>query len=123
MTEGQTGYALLITGFVIMIFCLVYILLVFTGQRDPFQVVSIPAPKIDFSSLMGGPGLAGMNLGKTELEVIPTSEFNKIINMGISLLLSGFVMSFGFKIASLGVMLIRPIKINAKQEANPIPKA
>lgn len=114
MDTKRTGYFLTTLGIIIMLFALSYMLLVFTGQREPASVISIPAPKIDLSSLIPAGPIPGM--GQTELEIIPTLQFNKMLNMTISLLLSGFVMSFGFKIASLGVMFIRPIKVDLKQE-------
>lgn len=51
----------------------------------------------------------------TDIEVIPTKPFNDMLNLGIEFMLMSFVMSFGFKLADLGVKLVRPIKITAKE--------
>jgi hypothetical protein len=122
MSEKRSGFLLLALGIIVMVFSLSYILMVFTGQREPVSVISIPAPKIDLSSFVpGSEMLPGMS--QTEIEIIPTLQFNKMLNMVITLLMSGFIMSFGFKLASLGVMFIRPIKVDLKQETTRPPSA
>lgn len=120
MTEKRSGYALLTAGIVVMLFALIYILLVFTGRRDPVSVLNVPAPKIDLGSLVA-PGMSQMvGMPAAEIELIPTEELNKMLNMTISLFLAGFVMSFGFKIASLGIMFVRTIEVKLKEE-KPLP--
>lgn len=120
MTEKRSGYALLTAGIMVMLFALIYILLVFTGRREPVQVLNVPAPKIDLGSLVA-PGMSQMvGMPSAEIEIIPTDELNTMLNMTISLFLAGFVMSFGFKIASLGIMFVRTIEVKLKEE-KPLP--
>lgn len=121
MPEKTLGFVLIGLGVCIMVVALVYILLVFTGNRNPVQVFSIKAPTIDLGSMMAPslPQGQSIPLPKTEIEVIPTEAFNNIINMSLTFFLMGFILNFGFKIASLGVMLVRPITVPLKQTSQP----
>jgi hypothetical protein len=121
MSEKVLGYILLGGGLFVMIVALVYVLLVFSGNRKPVQVFSIPAPTLDINSMItaGLPEGQSLRLPKNEIEVVPTEDFNRILNMSLTFFLMGFVVTFGFKIASLGVMLVRPIKVNVKEASSP----
>jgi len=121
MSEKLIGYIFFGGGVFVMVVALVYVLLVFTGNRKPAEVFSIKAPTIDLSSMLtaGLPDGQGLLLPKNEIEVIPTDDFNRILNMSITFFLMGFVMTFGFKIASLGIMLVRPIKVSVKESSPP----
>lgn len=122
MPEKTLGYILLSLGIFTMIVAFVYMLLVFTGNREPAGVFAIDAPTIDLGSMLA-PSLAqgqSVPLPSSEIEVIPTESFNKILNMSLTFFLMGFVVTFGFRIASLGVMLVRPIKVPVKEsQASP----
>ncbi|MGE5042320.1 MAG: hypothetical protein ACM3IJ_05470 [Candidatus Levyibacteriota bacterium] len=114
MEEKGLGYILLTAGLVVMVICVGIIILMFTGNMKPFPVLNIPSPTFNTASFMpeipGIPKAAGQ-----EIQLIPTDAFNKVLNLGLSVFFLGFVMSFGFRVADLGVKLIRPIKIEAKQ--------
>ena len=124
MNERITGYILLSVGLLVMFGALIQVLLVFTGRTAPLPVFSMEAPKLSLSSLMPQlpTGSLPLPAGTDQsLELIPTADFNKTINMSVTLFLMGFVLSFGFKIASLGVMMLRPVvvKLNGKSEIPP----
>ena len=113
MPEKNVGYALLGIGILTMFAAFLFIVIIFIGGIDPIPVVNINAPSFDTSALVPQiPGLPAPSASKVEL--IPASDFNKIINLTTNLFFMGFIMSFGFKLADLGVKLIRPIKIEAK---------
>lgn len=113
MSEKQIGVGLLGIGIFIMFASVVIVVLLLTGIIKPVKVFDIPAPSINTSSLM--PSVPGLPAPKGEkVEILPTAAFSQIINTSIQFLMMTFIMSFGFKLADLGVKLLRPIKIEAK---------
>lgn len=113
MSEKQVGYFLLAVGIFIMFLAVGIILLTVTNHLSPIQVFNIPAPSFNTASFM--PKIPGLPTPEgTDIKIIPTTSFNKILNLGIEFMLMYFVMSFGFKLSDLGVKLVRPIKITAK---------
>lgn len=120
MNDRAGGYLLLLAGLLIMFGSLIQVLLVFTGKIEPIPLFNIEAPKISLSNFLPTvPGVPNIPTNAEKpLELIPTSAFNKTLNMSINLFLMGFVLSFGFKVASLGIMLLRPItvKVASKPE-------
>lgn len=113
MTEKQTGYALLSVGIFIMLVIVVLAIMLFSGSLKPFPLFNIPAPTLDTAAMM--PSIPGMPAAPGQkIQIIPTSEFNKMLNLGTQFLLFTFLLSFGYKIADLGIKLLRPIKIEAK---------
>lgn len=115
MNERVTGYILLIAGLIIMFGALIQVLLVFTGRIQPISTFSIESPKLSLSAFMPQLPTGSLPLpagtGDQSLELLPTADFNKMINMSVTIFLMGFVLSFGFKIASLGVMMLRPVVV------------
>lgn len=119
------GYFLLFTGLIIIISTLVWAVYTFTGQVKPHQVFNVEAPSIplpganlslDTSSL---PPEIAKSLNQTQakpasFKILPDNVFSNILNLGIFYLLAMFVASTGSKIASLGVQLIRNIKVDFK---------
>lgn len=113
MTEKQTGYTLLGIGITIMCIAVIIVIMLFSGNLDPFPLFSVKAPSINTGAMI--PSIPGLPAAKGEnLEILPTKAFNNMLNLGIQFLLMTFIMSFGFKLADLGVKLLRPIKIEAK---------
>ncbi len=112
--EGKSiGYSLLGAGLFVMLFAVGFVTLMFLGKISPVKVLSIPAPTFNTASMMpdipGIPKPAGQNV-----TLIPTDAFNKLLNMGINFFFMGFILSFGFKLADLGIKLLRPVKVEAK---------
>ena len=52
--------------------------------------------------------------------LVSSSLINQPLNLIANLLLMGFIASAGFKIAHLGVMLVRTIKVKVKEEKKSI---
>ena len=120
MNEKIVGYVLLLSGIIIMFGALIEVLLVFTGKTNPIPVFTIEAPKLSLDAFIPKlPDGSASPLSSTlptqnsnqSLELLPTKEFSKMINMSITLFLMGFLLSFGYKIASLGAMMLRPITL------------
>ncbi|MDO8269068.1 MAG: hypothetical protein Q7T54_00140 [Candidatus Levybacteria bacterium] len=113
MQERRIGYILLGVGIFVMIAAVITVVLSFTGKVTPYKLFNIPAPSFNTANLI--PGIPGLPKAQGEkIEVLPTEAFSNILNLGVQFMLMTFVMSFGFKLADLGVKLLRPIKIEAK---------
>lgn len=115
MSERTNGFIFLYSGLLVMLFAFSIVILVFLGKIEPYKFFEIPAPSIDTANLVpsipGVPKPAGQ-----KIEFLPTKDFNRILNIGITYFLMTFILSFGFKISDLGVKLVRPIKIESKNQ-------
>lgn len=113
MNEKMTGYILLIVGILIMVFAAVSVYLVFTKQIQPVQLFSGGGLSVDLGSLMGGlqNGLPGQ---KSQPAAISSDLLNQTSNLAAEVFLMGFLVSVGYKLASLGVEMLRPVTIKLK---------
>ncbi|NWG09973.1 MAG: hypothetical protein HXX80_06710 [Nitrososphaerales archaeon] len=101
--EKVIGYILLAVG-VTMIFLSVYFMFsVFTGSTAPPMLFNLPDIFITI------PGIGNVLL-------IPGGEISKMVAMSFWYLLMFFIMVAGGKVASLGVSLVREIKVELKKE-------
>lgn len=121
MNEKIFGYFLLTVGIVIMFFSAFSVYRVFVGKSQPFPVFHISSVSIDFNQLLGGflpPEVVSQTAKRPvqKTEVLPADAMNKLFNLLSTLMLYGFLLSFGEKIASLGVELIRPIKVTVREK-------
>lgn len=113
MSEKNLGYLFLGGGLLVMIGALLIVIFLFTGVIKPYKMIDIKAPSFNTANLV--PSIPGLPKPTGEkIEVIPTAALNHMVNLGVQFLLMTFIMSFGFKIADLGVKLLRPIKIEAR---------
>lgn len=113
MTETQTGNILLYSGIGVMGVSVLLVILLFTGTIEPTSLFNIPAPTLNTGSLI--PSVPGLPAAQGEkITILPTKDFNNMLNLGVQFLLMTFLMSFGFKLADLGTKLLRPIKIEQK---------
>ncbi len=101
MTEKVTGYSLLGIGIFLIIVSAISVFNVFTGKAKPVQVFQMPGVSLDV-------------VGQ-KTEIISPALLNDSSNLFIHLLLMGFIAATGQKLASLGVQLVRPIVIKAKE--------
>lgn len=113
MSEKIVGYLLLSLGIILIVFSFFSVYYVFTAKAKPYDLFSLPGISIDLSNLATGelPKEVTPNL-KTEL--VEADIINKPLNLIAHILLMGFLVNVGFKIASLGVQMVRPIKVNLK---------
>lgn len=119
MSEKITGYTLLIFGVVIMTLCVVNIFMVFTKKASPVQLFNYSGISLDLSSLTSGlnetiPQNSKNAFPTKKSELISGAMLNDSSNLLAHIFLIGFVSSFGFKISSLGVQLIRPVVVKLK---------
>lgn len=124
MTEKIIGYILLVIGVMTIMYSAMSVYSVFTNQAKPIQLFSFHGISLDPSAFM--PQVSTQNLpvelaqalkqpaSTAKAELIPAEFLNQPLNLYAHLFLMGFVATIGFKLASLGVMLIRPIVVKLK---------
>ena len=115
MNTKTTGYIFLSIGVFIMVFSVVLVILAFTNIIHP-TYFSIPkstyptASNTDLNSLnsTGQPNLSAL---LPSLNIIPPGVLDSALNLSAHFLLMTFIGGFGYKLAMIGVNLIRPIVI------------
>ena len=125
MNERTWGYILLASGVIIMTFSVISIFLVFTNRAKPITIVKSP-----LSNQAGNPNMNPANflpsqtggLGQSQmpglsLDFLSSPIIGDLFSSLLHYFLMGFLMSFGYKLATLGVMLLRPIKVKLKSDA------
>ena len=120
MSEKIIGYILIVLGIIIISASTYSAYSVFTKKAQPVELFSFQPIGIDTNQLLGSslpPEFAGLmqkqtNASKTE--IVPAALINDSSNIFAHLLLMGFLASVGYKLASLGVMLVRPIVVKLK---------
>lgn len=126
MTEKITGYILLVIGLFIITYTLVNIYGLVSGANEPFQIFSFDSISLDLNQISQGeiqlpPELeeAGVTIEKPNTpslqEIFPSAILNQSSNYFIHIIILGFVASVGYKIAHLGVQLIRPIIVKTSE--------
>lgn len=126
MTEKVVGYLLLIIGIAVIGLSTFNVYQVFTRQILPIQLFNFAAPQIDFTQIISSSlpqELAAVvrNSPAQKQEIISAAMINDPFNITAHLFLMGFIAGAGYKLASLGVMLIRPIVVKVKEQ-NQTPK-
>lgn len=116
MTEKVTGYTLLGVGVLVIIFSALNIFYVFTGRAEPVQLFHGSGVSLDFGSLIAAQLPAGSKAPSAKTELFPADQVNLISNLTVQIILMGFLAGAGFKLASLGVQLVRPIVIKTKDD-------
>jgi len=104
MPEKFIGYILLILGLVIIVASALNIYQVFILSKQPLQI-------FNFNSVsMSASNITGVELPSNQdpqLELFSADMLNKPLNLMSQLFLMGFMASIGYKIASLGIQLMR----------------
>lgn len=113
MSEKVVGYVLLAVGILIIAITAINIISVFTGNVEPVQLFNFEGIGINTKELVGD----AMPVANQELDLISPDMLNDTSNLFAHIFLMGFISTVGFKIASLGTMLVRPIVVKVK-EAN-----
>lgn len=121
MNERITGYSLLFVGILIMIFATSQIILVFTGKANPIPLFQMDETSTksdsDNSFIQQLQNTAGINRQQTSLpsvQLINPELLNRMLNLTVYYLIMQFLLGLGYKFASLGTQLIRPIQVKMK---------
>src|SRR3989304_584434 len=122
MSEKVNGNVLLILGLIIMVIAFYGVYSVFTKKSEPYTLFNLPGISLDLSNFIGSDlsseesMLLKKQSGPLSAEIIDAEIINKPLNLAAYLLFMGFVLNVGYKIASLGVQFLRPVKVNLKTE-------
>jgi hypothetical protein len=111
-TGRVIGYLLLVAGVAGISFAAISTYRVFAGLAQPFNLFSFESISVDLSKFI----IQSPNETPLTQEIIPSILLNKPMNYIAHLLLMSFIASCGFKIAIIGVYLLRPVKIKIKTE-------
>lgn len=123
MTEKLTGYLLLVVGLIIMVASVVNIFLVFTNKAKPFSVFNLSSSgsgsALNINDIIAqiqknNPNAANQTISAPKLDILPPEVLNQTLNMTTHFFLITFILGFGYKLANLGVQLIRPINVKLK---------
>ncbi len=119
MTEKVIGYLILVAGILLMVFSILEVYFAFTGKIKPYPLFNLPGISLDLGKFVSGevpisnsekPSNSSLKTELVEKELI-----NQPLNFLAHLVLMGFLLNAGFKISSLGVQFLRPIKVNLKE--------
>jgi len=100
--EKIVGYILLTLGVILLLFSIFEMINVYTGNVSPPNLFNLS----DISLPSGPDG--------TNITLIQGAQLNQLPNLFFWFILMGFVMFAGGKIASLGVSMIKDIKVEVK---------
>jgi hypothetical protein len=122
VTIKIVGYILLFVGIAAIVLSTVNVYLVFTGKAKPIQMFNQANNSIDLRSLISqlnpASGLPG-NKPASQADILSPNSLNSVFNLTAHLVLLGIISAAGFKLASLGVMLLRTIEVKLLE--NPVP--
>jgi hypothetical protein len=118
MTEKMAGYFLIIIGLLLILYPLFNVYLVFTNKAEPYELFSLTGITFDLTQMSDQPLTAEeksmMGESGAGFELLSQDMINKPLNLISHVVLMGFIASIGFKLASLGTMLVRPINVRVK---------
>lgn len=122
MAEKITGYLLLLIGITIIVLSGYSVYSVFTKQSQPVKLFNFNGISINVGQIVMGnlpadvAQFAPKNQSPQTTEIISPQMLNDSSNIFAHYILMGFIASLGFKLASLGVMLIRPIVVKLRTQ-------
>lgn len=102
-TEKIIGYALLTLGVILLLFSIVEMVNVYTGNASPPNLLSLS----DISIPLGQDG--------SNVSLIHGAQVSQVANLFFWFILMGFLMFAGGKIASLGVNMLKDIKVEIRE--------
>lgn len=112
-SDRLVGYLLFVLGILIIFYSAFNVYKVFTKAFEPVQLFSFQGIGIDAASLGGSETKSS---GSNKLEIIPGSMINQMSNVLAHILLMGFLASIGYKVASLGIMMLRPVVVKLQSK-------
>lgn len=122
MSEKVIGYILLAAGILLITLTIFSMYNVFTKKSKPVELFNLGGISLDLSQMSGGDlspaqreQLTKSNL-QTKTEIVKEDLINTPLNYGAHLMLMSFIAGAGFKIAKLGAMFLRPIKVKLKSQ-------
>ena len=102
-SEKIIGYALLTLGAILLLFSIFEMVNVYTGNTPPPNLFNLS----DISLPLGQNG--------TSVSLIQGAQLSQLPNLFFWFILMGFVLLAGGKIASLGVSMVKDIKVEIRE--------
>ena len=81
-----------------------------TGQARPFQIFNFSGINLDLASALG------LTSKGASIELISSQMLNDTSNLIAQLFIVGFFVNVGYKIASLGIELLRPVVVKLREQ-------
>ena len=104
MQQKILGYVLLAIGILTILFTAFSVYNVFSGKTPPIQIIK--------ENTLFGPTGGGESPTILQMSGISEESMVFIINLSFHLIFAGFVLNVAFKIAQIGVGLVRPIVVD-----------
>lgn len=124
MAIKVTGFVLLFLGIILIVYAAVSTYLVFSKNAEPIKLFSFTGisfdpsqfiPQMSANQELNNLFKQSETVGNREkAEMIPANLINDTSNIFAHLMLMGFLATIGFKLASLGAMLVRPIVVHLR---------
>ena len=117
VSDRIIGYILFVAGILIILYSAFSVYRVFTKGFEPVRLFDFQGIGLDASSLIGSDlsteqkALLNQSGAQSKLEIIPANLINQTSNVMAHLLLMGFLASVGYKIANLGILMLRPVVV------------
>lgn len=125
MEEKIVGYLLIGVGLIAMVVASLSVYSVFTKKSAPVKLFNFSGISLDTSQFLpqdlpegGSELLAQQSAQMPKAELLPADVLNDSSNIFAHLFLMGFIVSVGYKVASLGTMLARPINVKLRAKEN-----
>jgi hypothetical protein len=120
MTEKVVGYLLVFVGVLVMVAAMFNIYSIFVLKEQPANLINMPSISLDMSNMVGAEVSSEQleslkSQGKLTTELMSGAALNQPLNLAAHLFLVGFFLNSGFKLASLGVQFVRPIKVKLRE--------
>lgn len=92
----------------------------FVLKSDPVKFFNLPSISLDMSNLVGSEAPPDQveklkSEGKLKTELVEAEVLNAPLNLVAHVFLVSFFLNLGYKIATLGVQFVRPIKVNLRE--------
>lgn len=119
MTEKIVGYTLLAVGIIVLGFAGLNMIDLLTGRVRPIEFFQFQPVNVDLEGMLRGslpPEIAAVVAGKPTqpTELLSADLLNQPANFVVHLSIMGILAGIGQKVASLGIMLVRPIHVKLK---------
>lgn len=112
-SEKIIGYILLTVGLIVILVSAYQVFQMFTGNATPLAVVQTTGISMDVSSF-APPGTIPPG---TKAQLLSAAELDEFANLTLTYLLLTFLVSVGYKIASLGIQLVKTIEVKVNQKS------
>ena len=116
-TNKIVGYLLLLIGLTMIFYPAFNVYQVFKGKALPYHLFSFKPIAIDLSKFVEG---APQNANLTQ-ELVSSDLLNKPLDLIAHIILMGFVVTAGYRVASLGTLLVRTIKVKLNEDKSGTP--